>query len=167
MKTSMNDNEDIKYVIQCCVESISEKTRERKMGADIHIVVEASQTADFLNPRGIAFIQWPRNSQLFCAMAGLYGKPCLIPARGFPEPASSMAYWQYGLSVISDNDLDAALAMPSIIETEAIDALHKGQSKVLSYKKEFISNPAYSNTSWLSRSEFFEALRCAPRHPTD
>lgn len=128
------------------------------MGANIHLVIEASSSADFSNPRGIAFTEWPRQSELFAAMAGFYGRPCLIPARGFPEPASYMAYTQYGLHVISDTDFETALVMPSIIETEALEALADGHSQVLSYTKDFISNPAYSKAGWLSRAEFFQAL---------
>jgi hypothetical protein len=135
------------------------------MGADIHLVIEASTTPGFSNPNGMAFFEWPRNSQLFRAM-GLHGKSCLIPARGFPEPASSMAYWQFGLCVIPDDDLESALAMPSITETEALRALQDGQSQLLSYRKDFVSNPAYSNASWLSLSEFFEALRFASIDPS-
>lgn len=128
------------------------------MGADIHLAVEASSNSDFSNPRGIAFTEWPRQSELFSAMAGIYNRPCLIPARGFPEPASSLAYIHYGLYVISDADFEAALAMPSIIETEALQALNDGHSHVLSYTNNFISNPAYPKASWLSRAEFFQAL---------
>lgn len=128
------------------------------MGADIQLVVEASFSADFSNPRGIAFTTWPRQSELFSAMAGIYNSICLIPARGFPEPASSLAYSHYGLHIIADDDFEAALAMPSIIETDALQALKENNSCKLSYIKDFISNPTYTSASWLTRPEFFQAL---------
>ncbi|MDM5179240.1 hypothetical protein PO883_18765 [Massilia sp. DJPM01] len=128
------------------------------MGADIHLVVEACDTGQFVHPRGIAYFNWPRRTALFAAMTSLYGRACLIPARGFPEPASSMAYWHFGLAVIDDGDLDAALAMPSIPRSEAELALLEGSSQPLNFLNDFISAPHYAYCSWLTLPEFRNAL---------
>ncbi len=127
------------------------------MGADIHLVVEYSNTADFLLPTGLALVEWPRNTDLFVAMSGLWGHPSLIPARGFPSPASFMACKAYGVQVVRAGEVDSMLAAPSILEEEALAALGTGQSQFLPHLKDHISNPDYVWPTWLTRDEF---LRC-------
>jgi hypothetical protein len=124
------------------------------MGADIHLVVEVSDSEEFLHPRAIAFFEWPRHSLLFNAMTNRHGRDGLFPARGFPEPASHMAYARYGLQVIDDGDVEAALSMPSIARSEAGQALLTGDSHPLGNGGGFISAPHYSRCSWLTPAEF-------------
>ena len=128
------------------------------MGADIHLVVEASETEQFADPQAIAFFEWPRRSVLFAAMINRHGHDGLIGARGFPEPASGMANFHYGLHVIDDDDMASALSMPSIVRSEADEALLAGESHWLAYSNDFISAPAYSRCSWLTLSEFRRAI---------
>ncbi|UOD32937.1 hypothetical protein INH39_15550 [Massilia violaceinigra] len=111
------------------------------MGADIHLVVEASDTEQFVAPQAIAFFEWPRHSSLFNAMNNRHGRDGLVAARGFPEPASAMANFHYGLNIIDDDDMDSALAMPSIARSEADEALRTGESHPLVYRRDFISAP--------------------------
>ncbi len=128
------------------------------MGADIHLVVEYSNTADFLHPTGLAMVDWPRQTDLFIAMSGLWGHPSLIPARGFPSPASFMACGAYGLQVVQPGDVDAMLAAPSILEEEALEALSAGKSQFLPHMKDHISNPGYVWATWLTRDEFLQCV---------
>ena len=128
------------------------------MGADIHLVVECADAEDFLQPRGIALFEWPRQTDLFVAISGLWGGLALIPARGFPKPASFLAYKEYGVQVVKSDDVDAMLAFPSILEDEALEAIEKGQSQFLPHLKGFISNPAWSLPSWLTRKEFLNCV---------
>ena len=128
------------------------------MGADIQLVVESAETAQFLHPRGIAFFEWPRHSLLFNAMNNRQGRDGLIDTRGFPEPASGMANFHYGLHVIDDGDMEAALSMPSIVRSEAEEALRAGKSRPLVYRDDLISAPQYSRCSWLTLAEFRRAV---------
>lgn len=128
------------------------------MGADIHLVVESSESEQFLDPQAIAFFEWPRYSMLFNAMTNRHGRDGLFAARGFPEPASFMANFHYGLQVIDDGDMEAALSMPSIVRSEAEEALRAGHSHRLVYQENFISAPQYSRCSWLTLAEFRRAL---------
>ncbi|NHZ33956.1 hypothetical protein [Massilia rubra] len=128
------------------------------MGADIHLVVEASDTEQFVAPQAIAFFEWPRRSSLFNAMNNRHGRDDLVAARGFPEPASAMANFHYGLNVIDDDDMDGALAMPSIARSEADEALRTGESHPIAYRWDFISAPHYSRCSWLTLAEFRRAV---------
>jgi hypothetical protein len=130
----------------------------RIMGADIHLVVECANAEDFLRPRGIALLDWPRQTELFVAISGLWEGPALIPARGFPNPASYLANREYGVQVVKSDDVEAMLAFPSILEDEAQEAIDNGQSQFLPHLKGFISNPAWSSASWLTRKEFLKCV---------
>lgn len=128
------------------------------MGADIHLVVERDDSPDFRQPEGVAFLGWPRQTDLFVALAGLWNRPCLIPARGFPEPASWLAYEHYARQVVRSNDWEATLDFRSIREDEALAAIESGRSRVLPFLKDFISDPAYEWASWLTRDEVQRCL---------
>jgi hypothetical protein len=134
------------------------------MGADIHLVVEASYDADFRSPHGIALFHWTRRSALFAAM-GLSSKHSLYPARGFPDPASSMALYSYGLNVVEDGDLDFLPETPSIWRSEAEEAIRSGSSRYLQGNKLFVSSPVYSDPSFLTLSEFTNALENSGLEP--
>jgi hypothetical protein len=129
-----------------------------QMGADIHVVIEYSTTADFLRPCGLAFTEWPRHTDLFVAMSGLWNHPSLIPARGFPNPASWLANQEYGLQVVDTDDIDAMLTFPSIREDEALEAIEAGKSQFLTHMEGFVSNPAWCWPSWLTKNELLQCI---------
>lgn len=129
------------------------------MGADIHIVVEYAEDAEFLQPCGVARVTWPRQTDLFIAISGLWGRPSLIPARGLPNPASYLAYGEYGLQVVDPEDIDAMLTFPSILKEEALDGNVSEELQYLPHMHGFIANPAWYSPSWLTKDEFLECVR--------
>ena len=103
-------------------------------------------------------MEWPRQTKLFVAMSGLWGNACLFPARGFPDPASFLAYIHYGRQVVRRDDWDGVFGFPSIPEDEALEAIEAVKSRFLPFLSDFISDPVYEAPSWLTRSEFQQCL---------
>lgn len=131
------------------------------MGLDIQLVVEAASTDDFREPRSIALFHLPRQTNLFFALAGMRGKKCLIPARGFPVPSSSLAQTNYGRWVVGDLETASAVGMACISKSEALDSLAKGASFPVADADYLVSAPEFSTPSWLRPAEFFSALKFA------
>lgn len=129
------------------------------MGADIHVVVEYDEGAEFLRPWGFALVRWPRQTDLFIAISGLWGHPSLIPARGFPNPASLLAYREYGLQVVDSDDVDAMLTFPSVLKEEVFEGKDPGDIRYLPHMDGFIANPAWCFPSWLTKDEFLECVK--------
>jgi len=129
------------------------------MGADIHLVVEVSDDADFNDVRGVAFAEWPRHTALFVAMAGLWGNECRFPPRGFPRRCSSLAAWNYGAIVCSPEELeDWAGEQPAIVESEALEHVVKGGHFLPPPHEPLVSRPCFSDASWLTLAELSEVI---------
>lgn len=131
------------------------------MGLDIHLVVEAASTDDFREPWSIALFDLPRQTNLFFALAGMRGKKCLIPARGFPVPSSSLARSNYGRWVVEDLDSASSIGMACISKAEALDSLAAGESFPIVDADYLVSAPEFSTPGWLRPAEFYSALEFA------
>lgn len=136
------------------------------MGLDIYFTIEACTSDDFSSPMGIAYMDAPRDSAMFRAMAGMHGSPCLIPARGFPDPASSLAYVHYGRFVVDDLDGADGCGAATISREWASEEISAGRSQWLPYIGDLVSAPQYVHASWLRLSELREAIKFASLEPS-
>lgn len=128
------------------------------MGLDIELVIESSDSDSFSSPSGIAYFSPPRDTDTFIALAGMWEKPCFIPARGFPDPASSMAVAHYGRVIVDTVEDADGWGTATISRELANECLESKRSHALDYTGEWISAPQYAYPGWLRLHELKSAL---------
>jgi hypothetical protein len=139
------------------------------MGADFEGVVEVSMQPDFEFADGIAFINWPRDSDLFERLGVWHDrKLCTakVPVRGFPKSYSITTRFNYALKVVSDSEVVERYDCCVIGETEALEYLQRGDSHFLTSERNntIISHPRTNCPNWVTTSELETALdSCADR----
>ena len=128
------------------------------MGLDIQLVVESSASDSFASPNGIAYFSPPRDTAMFIALAGMWENPCFIPARGFPDPASSMALAHYGRVVVDTVEDGDGWRTATISRDWANECLESKRSHALDNTGEWISAPQHAYPGWLRLDELKNAL---------
>jgi hypothetical protein len=128
------------------------------VGLDIKLVVESSASDSFASPNGIAYFSPPRDTAMFIALAGMWGNPCFVPARGFPDPVSSMALTHYGRIVVDTVEDGDSWGTARISRDWANECLKSKRSHALDNNGEWISAPQYAYPGWLRLDELENAL---------
>lgn len=139
------------------------------MGADIHLVIEYDITSEFARPDGLAFMEWPRHTELFVAMGAFdHAAHRIVPCRGFPGRSSYLTQSQYALHVCPD-DAVAEYANERVIgESDALAAVSSGDAHFLeqSLFSPSISNPSFAYPNWITLAEFNAVCEKFPSSPS-
>jgi hypothetical protein len=128
------------------------------VGLDIQLVVESSASDAFSGPSGIAYFSPPRHTAMFTALAGMWENRCFIPARGFPDPASSMARAHYGRVVVDTVEDADSWGTATISRDWANECLESKRSHALDGTGEWVSAPEHAHAGWLRLHELKGAL---------
>jgi len=127
------------------------------LGADIHAVIEYSIEAEFLRPDGLAFMEWPRHSDLFGALGAFDNSAHrMVPPRGFPIHSSYLTQSQYALHVCPDDAVVEYADQRVISESEALAAVSAGEARFLEncLLSPSLSDPSFAYPNWITLPEF-------------
>lgn len=127
------------------------------MGADIHAVIEYDIDDQFPRPDGLAFMEWPRYTDLFVSLGAFDNAArCMVPRRGFPGRSSCLTQSQYALHVCADNAVLDYANERVISESDALLAVGAGDAHFLEHClfSPSISNPSFVYPNWITLAEF-------------
>lgn len=126
------------------------------MGADIHGVVEVDHSGtEFHSPSGVAYVEWPRSTELFVAM-GCFGKEAMVPMRGLPTQCSFLTLERYAVRVCPDGEKNEHGLDKVIEQSEALRLVEAGSSHRLSepvIQGDYISDDSFAYPNWITTNE--------------